>query len=265
MSGPDSLCAFAVAILKAADPQEKVTLTHAAAAAWRNGDLAIAQAAPPERPARPAKPVLMQPREMPKRSIGPKGRLALVHALAHIELNAVDLAWDVVARFGAGMPRAVVEAGVDVAWEEAAHYTTRTARLRTLDVCYGDLPAHDGLWEAAMRTSDDLAARMALIPMTFEARGLDTTPPTTAKLRTGGDEETAAILDVIYTDEIKHLAIGVRWFEFLCTAVGKDPHAAYKHVIDTRYPGGLRPPFNMEARGAAGMGADYLRPWTLTG
>jgi len=265
VSTPDTLSAFAVAILGTAEPHAKAVLTEAAAAAWRRGDLPIGQASPPARPARPDKPVLLSPREMPKRSTGPKGRSALVHALAHIELNAVDLAWDVVARFGSGMPRAFFDDWVDVALEEAEHYTALAARLRTLGITYGDLPAHDGLWEAAMRTADDLAARMALIPMTFEARGLDTTPPTTAKLRVGGDEETAAILDVIYTDEIKHLAVGVRWFEFLCAAAGKDPHVAYKHVIETRFPGGLRAPFNMEARARAGMGEDYLRPWTFTG
>ncbi len=256
-----TLAAFAVEILSTADPDSKVAKTIAAAEAWRRGGLAVGHAVPPERPARPARPVLMSPREMPKRSTGPKGRIALVHALAHIELNAVDLAWDVVARFGAGMPRAFFDDWVDVALEEAKHYAALAARLRSLDAAYGDLPAHDGLWEAAMRSADDLAARLALIPMTFEARGLDTTPPTTAKLRASGDEQTAAILDVIYTDEIKHLAVGVRWFEFLCASAGKDPHAAYKHVVDTRFPGGLRAPFNMEARERGGMGAEYLRPW----
>lgn len=256
-----TLMALAVEVLSTADPDSKVAKTIAASETWRHGDLAVGHAVPPERPARPARPVLMSPREMPKRSTGPKGRIALVHALAHIELNAVDLAWDVVARFGAGMPRAFFDDWVDVALEEAEHYAALAARLRSLDAAYGDLPAHDGLWEAAMRSADDLAARLALIPMTFEARGLDTTPPTTEKLRASGDEQTAAILDIIYTDEIKHLAVGIRWFEFLCATAGKDPHAAYKHVVDKRFPGGLRAPFNMEARAAGGMGADYLRPW----
>jgi len=263
VSRPESLCAFAVAILETADPKAKVAMTEAAAAAWRCGDLPIGQAAPPARPARPEKPALLLPREMPKRSTGPKGRVALVHALAHIELNAVDLAWDVVARFSEGMPRIFFNDWVEVALEEAEHYAALAAHLPSLGISYGDLPAHDGLWEAAIRSANDLAVRMALIPMTFEARGLDTTPATAEKLRAVGAEDTAAILDVIFTDEVRHLAVGVRWFEYLCAATGKDPHAAYKHVVDTRYPGGLRAPFNMEARTEAGMGEAYLRPWML--
>jgi uncharacterized ferritin-like protein (DUF455 family) len=238
-----ALCTYAVGVLETADPQAKVALTAEAAAAWRRGDLPIGQATPPARPARPERPALLAPREMPKRSTGPKGRTPLVHALAHIELNAIDLAWDVVARFGAGMPRAFFDDWVDVALEEAEHYAALAAHLHTMNVTYGDLPAHDGLWDVAMRCADDLAARMA------------------AKLRAVGDEATAAILDVIYTDEIKHLAIGVRWFEFACAAAGKNPHAVYKQTIDERFPGGLRATFNMQARTQAGMGEDYLRPW----
>jgi uncharacterized ferritin-like protein (DUF455 family) len=246
---PATLSGYAVAVLETASPDAKVQLTETAAKAWRAGGLPVGKMAPPDRPARPEKPELLLPREMPKRSMGPKGRIALVHALAHIELNAVDLAWDIIARFGSEMPRAFMDDWVDVAVEEAEHYAALAARLRELDVSYGALPAHDGLWEVAM---------------TLEARGLDTTPPTTAKLRASGDAETAAILDVIYADEIKHLAIGVRWFEFLCAAAGKDPYATYKETIDARFPGGLRPPFNMEARDKAGMGEAYLRPWTPT-
>ncbi len=256
-----TLAAWAVEILSTADPATKVSQTVAAAAAWRNGDPGIGRSTPPERPARPARPELLEPREMPRRSTGPKGRLALVHALAHIELNAVDLAWDIIARFGADMPRAFHDDWVDVALEEAEHYAALAARLQELGVRYGDLPAHDGLWGAAMRTADDLSARLALIPMTLEARGLDTTPQTTQRLRSAGDEATAAILDVIYTDEIKHLAVGVRWFEFLCAQDQQDPHRHYVEMINTRFPGGLRAPFNMEARLAAGMGENYLQPW----
>jgi len=261
---PDTLSGYAVAVLETAAPDAKVELTYTAAKAWRAGGLPVGRMSPPDRPARPEKPELLLPREMPKRSMGPRGRIALVHALAHIELNAVDLAWDIIARFGAGMPRAFMDDWVEVAVEEAEHYAALAARLLTLDSSYGDLPAHDGLWEVAMRSADDLSARLVLIPMTLEARGLDTTPPTTAKLRASGDAETAAILDVIYADEIKHLAIGVRWFEYLCAAAGKDPHAAYKETIDARFPGGLRPPFNTEARRQGGMGEAYLRPWTIT-
>lgn len=248
-------------ILSTADPDVKVSETIAAAKAWRSGALDVGQCAPPDRPARPARPELLQPREMPRRSTGPKGRLAMVHALAHIELNAVDLAWDIIARFGSDMPRAFHDDWVDVALEEAEHYAALAARLVELDATYGDLPAHDGLWGAAMRSADDLAARLALIPMTLEARGLDTTPQTTERLRAAGDAATAAILDVIYADEIKHLAIGVRWFEFLCVQTQQNPHSRYVETINARFPGGLKPPFNMDARRAAGMSEAYLAPW----
>lgn len=196
---------------------------------------------------------------MPKRSTGPKGRVALVHALAHIELNAVDLAWDIIARFAStDLPRAFFDDWVNVAQEEAEHYRELARRLTELGISYGDLPAHDGLWEAATLTADDLLARLALIPMTLEARGLDTTPMTCVKLRGNNDEATALILDRIYTDEIKHLEVGVRWFEFECLRRGLAPPAHYKALLNARFTGTLKPPFNMEARNQAGMGQNYL-------
>ena len=257
-----SLRQAAVDILLTADPAEKVSKTYEIAAAWKRGALDVGDAPAPERPARPAKPELRTPGEMPKRSTGPKGRLALVHALAHIELNAVDLAWDVVARFGGlNLPRAFLDDWVDVAKEEAEHYAALATHLETLGARYGDLPAHDGLWQAAMVTAHDLAARMAIIPMTLEARGLETTPPTCVKLRQAGAEETAAILDTIYTDEIKHLAVGVRWFEHVCAERGDDPVVTFAKLLKECFIGPLKPPFNMGARTQAGMREDYLKPW----
>ncbi len=259
-----TLAAWAVEILSTADPDTKVAKTIAAAEAWRSGALEIGRASPPAQPARPAQPILLAPRQMPKRSTGPKGRVPLVHALAHIELNAVDLAWDIIARFTDDMPRAFYDDWVDVAVEEAEHYAALATRLVQMDTVYGALPAHSGLWDAAERTTHDLAARLAVIPMTLEARGLDTTPQTTERLRATGDEATAAILDVIYADEIKHLKIGVRWFEFLCAARGKNPHDAYHEIIALKFPGGPKGPFNMPARNSGGMHEDYLRPWLQT-
>ena len=257
-----TLCSRAADILNTADPDTKVAKTADAVEAWRRGDLAIGHASAPDRPARPAKPDLLPPRDMPRRSTGPKGLIALVHALAHIELNAVDLAWDIIVRFASpDLPRAFYDDWVDVAQEESEHYAALAARLVTLGATYGDLPAHDGLWGAATRTADDLKARLVLIPMTLEARGLDTTPATNQKLRQSGDADTAAILDVIYTDEIKHLAVGVRWFEHLCAACGENPHESYREILNARFPGGLKAPFNMPAREQAGMGAAYLKPW----
>jgi uncharacterized ferritin-like protein (DUF455 family) len=198
---------------------------------------------------------------MPKRSTGPKGRIALVHALAHIEFNAIDLAWDLIARFGADMPRAFLDDWVEIADEEARHYALLAGRLTAWGAAYGDLPAHDGLWQAAMLTADDLAARLVLIPLTLEARGVDVTPQTVARFRKTGDEETAQVLDIIYADEIKHLAAGIKWFEFACAQTGGDPHESYRRILGTRFTGTLKGPFNLPARAAAGMGADYLRPW----
>lgn len=260
-----SLTDAACAVLNSASPDEKVTLTFKAADAWRAGGLKLGNTLPPARPARPAKPVLARPGEMPKRSTGPKGKLALVHSLAHIELNAIDLAWDILARFAdQNLPRDFFDDWVDVAYEEAEHYRDLADRLTQLGMTYGDLPAHDGLWEACQITADDLLARLALIPMTLEARGLDTTPQTSIKLRGNGDDDTARILDTIFTDEIKHLKIGVRWFEFECQRRGLQPHAHYKKMLDDRFTGTLKPPFNMPARLEADMTEDYIRPWLET-
>jgi len=254
-----TLTDLACRVLTTADPTQKIALTKQAAAIWRGGGVEIGSAKPPQRPARPARPELKRAGEMPKRSTGPKGRLALVHALAHIELNAVDLAWDIIARFvGENMPRGFFDDWVDVAVEEAEHTAELLRRLGELGMAYGDLPAHDGLWEAADITADDLLARLALIPLTLEARGLDTTPMTCVKLRGNSDEATAVVLDQIFTDEIKHLAIGIRWFEFGCARRKLEPHAHYKALLTERFTGSLKPPFNMEARTEAGMSADYL-------
>ncbi len=257
-----SLCDWAVEILSTAAPSDKVAKTGIAAAAWRAGALPVGSAVPPQQPARPAKPELCDPRNMPKRSAGPKGRVALVHAIAHIELSAIDLAWDIIARFtAADLPRGYYDDWVDVAVEESQHYAALAARLTELGAAYGDLPAHAGLWDAAERSARDLATRLVAIPLTLEARGLDTTPQISTRLRLSGDEATAAILDVIYADEIKHLAVGVRWFEFLCAREKRAPIATYHAIMAEQFPKGLKGPFNMPARTQAGMGEDYLKPW----
>lgn len=255
-----TLSEAACAVLTCADPATKAALSFKAAEDWRANRLEVGAQMPPARPARPPRPELKRAGDMPKRSTGPKGRLALVHALAHIELNAIDLAWDIIARFADGLPRAFCDDWVDVADEEARHYCDLARRLGEMGLAYGDLPAHDGLWEAAAITADDLLARLALIPMTLEARGLDTTPATCVKLRGNGDEATAAVLDGVFRDEIKHLAIGVRWFEFECARRGLEPYRHYQKMLSERFTGVLKPPFNMDARGAAGMSRGYLEP-----
>ncbi|MDX2223014.1 MAG: ferritin-like domain-containing protein [Rhodospirillaceae bacterium] len=254
---PDTVAGWAVAVLSTADPWAKVALTRAAAAACAN--LPTGRAAPPDRPARPARPELRRPGDMAKRSTGPKGRLALVHALAHIELNAIDLAWDIIARFAHDdLTRAFVDDWVGVAIEEAEHFFELDRLLKDWGGGYGDLPAHDGLWRAAAGTADDLLARLAIIPLTLEARGLDTTPETVARLRAAGEQAVADVLDVIYADEIKHLAVGMRWFDHLCRARGLDPAAAYRATLAARFSGRLKGPFNIPARAAGGMDRSFF-------
>jgi uncharacterized ferritin-like protein (DUF455 family) len=259
-----SLTAAACEVLDAADPAEKVARSQAAATAWREGRIAaIGATAPADRPARPARPQLLAPRDMPKRRSGQsrEHRVALLHALAHIELNAIDLAWDIVARFAhEDLPTGFYDDWVTVAAEEALHFSLLTDRLAALDAAYGDLPAHDGLWQAAEETSHDLLARLALVPLVLEARGLDVTPATIANLERAGDADSVAVLRRIYDDEIGHVAAGRLWFEHVCAARGMEPIATWQNLVRRHFRGTLKPPFNEDARAAAGFGADFYRP-----
>jgi uncharacterized ferritin-like protein (DUF455 family) len=258
-----TLSATAISILATADPAEKCRMTRAAAERWFSG--AIPEAGgdlPPERPARPQRPELLAPRDMPNRRYGgERGRLALIHALAHIELNAIDLAWDIVCRFPReAMPKAFLDDWVQVALDEAVHFEMLQDLMRGLGAGYGDLPAHDGLWQAAEKTADDLMARLAVVPMTLEARGLDTTPATMERLARNGDTLTPPALDIIYRDEIRHVAAGVRWFGFLAERRGEDPAQAFHRVHAERFPAGLKAPFNHAARAEAGFPRDWYEP-----
>ncbi|WP_395021204.1 ferritin-like domain-containing protein [Dongia sp.] len=255
-----SLLGAAVDVLATADPAAKAAASHRAAEAWRAGSLAVGRAQPPDRPARPERPQLLAPKEMPKRKAGGNAakRVALLHALAHIELNAIDLAWDLIARFGTeAMPHGFFDDWVKVADEEALHFELLSARLQELGAAYGDLPAHDGLWEAATVTAQDLLARLAIVPLVLEARGLDVTPATVAQMRQAGDDATAALLDRIYRDEIGHVAAGLRWFEHFAKAAGHDPQTHWQALLKQHFRGVLKPPFNDTARAAAGMPAAY--------
>lgn len=254
---PQSLTDAARAVLTAADPFEKLRLTQEAAAAWQAGTIAtIGKAGAPDRPARPARPELRRPGDMPKRRAAgsPGNRVALLHALAHIELNAVDLAWDMIARFAdPALPRDFATDWLSVAAEEARHFGLLAARLAELDARYGDLPAHDGLWEAAETTRGDLLARLAVVPLVLEARGLDVTPTMIASLTRAGDDASAAVLQSIYEEEIGHVAIGWRWFRHVAAARGLDPDAAWPDLVRRHFRGRLKPPFNEPAREAAGF------------
>lgn len=253
----------AVAVLQAGDAGRKVTLTEQAAADWHDGRLTVVgDAVPPDRPARPARPPLRPPREMPKRGKGATmaGRVALLHAVAHIELNAIDLAWDLIARFGhVGWPKAFYDDWVGIAAEEAKHFALLSDRLASLGAAYGDLPAHDGLWLAAADTAHCPVARLSVVPMVLEARGLDVTPNMIARMRAFGDRESAGVLSVIYRDEIGHVATGRHWFEYICRRRGLAPMDTWRSLVRRHVPGAVKPPFNDAAREAAGMGAAFYK------
>jgi uncharacterized ferritin-like protein (DUF455 family) len=258
-----SLTDGAVAILATADPMAKASASRRLAEIWDSGGLEVGDSVPPPRPARPERPQLRSPKDMPKRrAFGSlAGRIALLHALAHIELNATDLAWDIIARFsGESRPRSFFDDWVGVAAQEAVHFELLAQRLADFGARYGDLPAHDGLWESAAATADDLLARLAVVPLVLEARGLDVTPEMVATLERVGDPESAAVLRRIYRDEIDHVAAGVRWFDELCRARGLVPDETFRELVRRYFKGELKPPFNREARAAAGFPARYYEP-----
>jgi uncharacterized ferritin-like protein (DUF455 family) len=182
----------------------------------------------------------------------PQGRAILIHALAHIEFNAINLALDAVWRFP-GMPTEYYSDWLQVAAEEALHFTLLVEHLQTLGYAYGDFPAHNSLWEMAAKTQHDILARIAMVPRTMEARGLDATPQVRAKLAQAGDSKAAAILDVILHDEIGHVAIGNHWYSYLCEQRGLEPVATYVLLVREYAAPVLRGPFNLEARRAAGF------------
>ena len=258
---PNGLAARAAAVLATADARAKAEASRAAAARWREGAVAeIGAAAAPARPARPAKPELKPPRDMPKRRAAgtPEARIALLHAVAHIELNAIDLAWDIIARFAAPeLPRAFFDDWVRVGDDEAKHFLLLAERLAALGAAYGDRPAHDALWQAAHETRQDLLARLAIVPLVLEARGLDVTPAMIARFERLGDDDSAAVLRIIYRDEIGHVAAGRRWFEWLCERRGLAPVETWRALVRQHFKGALKPPFNDEARAAAGFTAKY--------
>lgn len=259
-----SLRTAAVSALSEADLDRKCAITRMAATRWRARALSLRaplDPEPPLRPGRPDRPELVSPRALKKRSLGSlDGRIALIHALAHIELNAIDLALDIVARFAAQhVPLSFFDNWMQVADDEARHFGLLRNRLRELGADYGDLPAHDGLWQAATDTRGDLTARLAIVPLVLEARGLDVTPGLTRSLRDAGDNETAAILDIIYHDEKTHVAVGAKWFRFFCARSGRNAAESFRALVQQHFHGEVKPPFNDRARSAAGLTPLFYR------
>jgi uncharacterized ferritin-like protein (DUF455 family) len=257
-----SLFAAARACLDAASPDEKPACTFEWAQAFASGELTVeADAGAPEpirMPGRPPTPKLVHPRDLPKRGFGSiEGRAAFIHAVAHIEFNAIDLAWDAVYRFR-GMPAEYYADWVSVANDEARHFTMLRAQLRELGYDYGDFDAHNGLWEMAEKTAGSALARMALVPRVLEARGLDVTPGMIVKLRSLGDDATADILEVILREEVGHVAAGSRWYRWHCERAGVEPRARFRELLQEYATGVLHKPFNTEARLAAGFDIEEL-------
>ena len=241
-------------------PQAKVMATRALVRQWRRGALALAFDVPmPDQPAWPASLELLPPAQMPKRGRGgsDRTRIALWHSIAHIEFVAIDLALDMVGRFGAEMGRAFVDDFLRVAADEAMHFALAERKLRSMGAYYTCLPAHNGLWDAALATRHDVAARLAVVPMVLEARALDVTPATLERVRGAGDEPGARILQRILDDEIRHVRAGATHFAAWCENHAAEPESHWKTLVARHFRGLIKPPFNDSARLAAGLSRDW--------
>lgn len=258
---------MAVEVLNTANATAKATLSRAYAQKWfearkEEGSIPLGIAEPPDRPARPEKPALLDPRDVPKRKPGtPAGRAAMLHAIAHIELNAIDLHWDMVARFpDIKFPMGFYDDWVKAADEESKHFLLLSDCLSQYDMSYGVLDAHAGMWRAAEDTTGDIMGRLAVVPMVLEARGLDVTPGMIALFQQAKDDQTVAALEVIYAEEVAHVAYGSKWFHFLCGRHDLDPKTTFHALVKRYFHSTLRPPFNEEKRAEAGIPPDFYWP-----
>lgn len=235
---------------------DKLQRTDEVAETWQSGKFDLDAEAGTQNiieAGRPAKPQLVHPSQLPRRGLGTEqGRLALIHAIAHIEFNAINLAWDAVQRFS-GMPLDYYNNWVQVAQEEARHFRLLRERLQDAGAEYGDFPAHNGLWDMAVRTADDPLVRMALVPRMLEARGLDVTPGIMQRFRKLGDTQTVDVLQVILTEEVGHVEYGSRWFNYLCAQRGLDPETTYFDLLNNFLNGEIRCPLHRKARLQAGF------------
>lgn len=246
--------------LLAADSNAKVMAARKVWRDFRLGRLSMPVATlMPDAPARPERPELRPPGQMPKRGRGQslKGRIALFHALAHIEFTAIDLALDITGRFGDEMGEAFVRDFLSVAADEAMHFALLNRHLQTIGSHYGALPAHSGLWEAAEETRHDAAARLAIVPLVLEARGLDVTPMTLERIEMAGDQRGARILKRILDDEIRHVRFGATHFHALCERRGEAAEKHWKMLVKRHFRGSIKPPYNDSARQAAGLSRSF--------
>lgn len=263
-----SVSAAIADVMTLSQPRAKVMATRALWRDWNAGRLAFRfDTLMPDQPGRPDQPVLQPPNRMRnrRRAGSPAARVAMLHAFAHIEFNAIDLALDAAGRFGSMFPPAFVGDWLSVAADEAIHFAMLQRRLFTMGSCYGALPAHSGLWEAAESTRHDVLARLAIVPMVREARGLDVSPATILRLETAGDKRSSAILSRIYRDEIRHVGIGSKWFSHICAEQARDPGVVWRNIVRTQFRGPLKPPFNDSARESAGLPRDFYAPLASTG
>lgn len=260
----------ALDVLNTADPREKADRARRMQAEWLvSNDLGTAFGDLPEQPARPAKPELVSPMDVPRRRLGsPAGRGALLHAVAHIELNAIDLAADMIARFTthpalrAEDRQVFVTDWAQVCDDEARHFLMLSERMEELNVAYGDHPAHNGLWEAALDTRSNFPARVAIAPLVLEARGLDVTPGMIERLTSVGDTRSADVLSIIYQEEIAHVATGARWFKYLAAQQPETPESYFHTLVRNHFKGQVKSPFNEKARTLAGLSRSYYAPLT---
>ncbi|XP_063304856.1 uncharacterized protein HI_0077-like isoform X1 [Pelobates fuscus] len=265
----ESLCYWASRILGTADPEEKAKLTQQVQELWNSGKISdIGQTLPPTQPSRKENLTIVQPGKIKRGKGGTlASRIALLHSLANIEQWAIDLSWDIIARFagfqlrtGKMLPREFFSDFVKVAGDEAKHYRLLEKRLLELGSNFGALPVHNGLWQSAADTAHDLLARLAIVHMVHEARGLDVHPQTLQRFSAQGDECSVKVLEVIYTDEITHVAAGLKWFTYICTKEQKDCLSTFHELVPLYFKGYLKPPFNSEGRKSAGMTEEWYLP-----
>ena len=265
-SSPNSLAVYALEIVKEPVPANKVRLARRLGVLWHQGSIRPGKPARnlvfPDLPGRPDEPELRPLRDMPRRRSGSKkGLIALVHSLVHIELNAIDMAFDLLARFaGAPMPLEFFEGALKVGLEEADHFEMINRELEKLGSSYGVLPAHVGLWDAVMTTRHDLLARLAIVPLVLEARGLDVSPAMIERVKATGEDSIVQTMRKIYRDEITHVAFGAKWFKYLCAQQDRDPVTSFQSLVAEYFRGSLKPPFNDQARTDAGLPVEFYRP-----